>query len=144
MSQENVERLRELAAAWEMNADGGPLLDRATGEPVVSHLDPDVTYEDMAVPDHVGETYHGHEGVIRATERWIEPFTELRVDLERIVGSGARLVSIHRLRATAQHTGIEFEEPLAIIWEFRDGKVIHFQSFRDASTALEAAGLSEP
>src|SRR3954467_2405333 len=98
MSQENVENLRAWASAWEMTAGEGALVDRATGEPVLSHLDPEVTYEDMALPDHIGETYHGHEGVIRATERWVESYDKLQVDLERIVGSGACIVSIHRLR----------------------------------------------
>ena len=143
MSQENVQNVRQWAAAWEMKAGQGALVDRSTGEPVLSHLDPEVTYQDMALPDHIGETYHGHEGVVRATERWVEPFDELQVDLERIVGSGACIVSIHRFRATARHTGIEFEEPLAIVWKFRDGKVIHFQSYRDPDQALEAAGLRD-
>jgi|SRR5215203_324884 len=122
MSQENVEHLRAWAAAWEMKAGQGALVDRTTGEPVLSHLDPEVTYEDMSLPDHMGETYHGHDGVIRATERWVETYDEIQVDLERIVGSGACLVSIHRFRATAQHTGIEFEEPLAIVGISETGK----------------------
>ena len=143
MLRENVENLRAWAAAWEMNAGQGALVDRTTGEPVLSHLDREVTYQDMSLPDHVGETYHGHEGVIRATERWVETYDKIQVDLERIVGSGACLVSIHRFRATAQHTGIEFEEPLAIVWNFRDGKVIHFRSYRDPDEALEAARLSD-
>ena len=94
-------------------------------------------------PDHSGETYHGHKGVIRATERWTEPFEEMTVDLERIVGTGDCLVSIHRWRAKARHTGIEFDQPLAYLWRFRDGKVIYFRSFRGPEEALEAAGLSE-
>ena len=127
-----------------MNPAGGPLLDRGGGEvDLVSNFDPEVTYEDMDLPDHIGEAYHGREGVIRATERWVEPFDEMSVDLERIVGTGDCLVSIHRWRARARHTGIAFDEPLAIVWKFRDGKVIHFRSFRDPDEALEAAGLSE-
>jgi ketosteroid isomerase-like protein len=51
--------------------------------------------------------------------------------LERIVGAGERIVSIHRVKVRARHTGIEFDEPVAYIWRFRDGRVIHFQSFRD-------------
>ena len=126
-----------------MYAGGGALRDRNTGQTLLTHLHPEVTYEDTALPDHIGETYHGHEGVIRATERWFEPFEELKVDLERIAGTGDRLVSIHRFRARARHTGIEFDEPLAIAWTFQDGKVIHFRSFRDPAAALEAAGLSQ-
>ena len=137
MSQENVENLRADLEAWDLEA-------WKRGEADVSLLDPEVTYEDTILPDHVGETYRGHEGVIRATERWIEPYEDLAIELERIVGTGDRLVSIHRFRARARHTGIEFVDlPVAYLWEFRDGKVIHFRSYRSAEETLEAAGLSE-
>lgn len=110
----------------------------------MSLLDPGVTYEDATLPDHVGETYRGHEGVLRATERWLEPFEWLAVELERIIGAGDRFVSVHRFRAKARHTGIELEGPVAYLWTFRDGKVIHFRSYRDPEEACEAAGLSPP
>ena len=143
MSQENVEALRSWASAWETRPGGGPLVNRHTGEAVTSYLDPGVLYEDGILPDHAHETYRGIDGVVRATERWAEPFEELTVELERIVGTSDCLVSIHNFKARARHTGLEFEEPLAILWRFRDGKVTYFRSFRDADEALEAAGLSE-
>lgn len=131
MSGENAENLR---AFWELWKGGS--IDMAL-------LDPEVTYEDGALPDHVGETYRGHEGVARATERWLEPFESLTVELDRIVGSGDQLVSIHHVRMKARHTGIEFEGPLAYAYRFRDGKIVHFRSYLDPAEALEAAGLSE-
>jgi len=109
----------------------------------MSILDPDVVYEDANLPDHIGEPYRGHEGVARATERWLEPYESVTVQLERIVGRGDRLVSIHHARSKARYTGIEDEGPLAYVWTFRDGKVVHFRSYRDPSDALEAAGLRE-
>ena len=87
----------------------------------MSLLDPEVTYEDTTLPDHVGEKYRGHEG---EQPRW-----ELQ------------LVSIHRVPGRARHTGIEVEGPVAYLWTFRGRKVIHFQSYRDPEEALEAAGL---
>jgi ketosteroid isomerase-like protein len=135
MSQVNVENLRAFletldVEAWRRGED-------------MSLLDPDVTYEDTTLPDHVGETYRGHEGVARATARWAEAYEELTIGLDRIVGAGDRLVSIHRVRGRARHTGIEAEGPVAYLWTFRDGKVIHFQSYRDPDEALEAAGLRD-
>jgi ketosteroid isomerase-like protein len=135
MSQENVKNLRALleglnVEAWRQGDE-------------MSLLDPDVSYEDTTLPDHVGETYRGHEGVARATERWIEPYETFMIELERIVGVGDRLVSIHRVRARARYTGIEGEGPVAYVWTFRAGKVIHFQSFREPDEALKAAGLEE-
>jgi ketosteroid isomerase-like protein len=109
----------------------------------MSLLDPEVAYEDTTLPDHVGETYRGHEGVARATARWAEPYETFSMKLERIVGAGDQLVSIHRGRGRARYTGIEAEGPVAYLWTFRGGKIIRFESFRDPDEALKAAGLSE-
>jgi hypothetical protein len=72
---------------------------------------------------------------------YAEPFEELIYDLERIVGSRDRFVSIHRVRAKARHTGIVQQIQIAYVWTYRDGKCIHTQSFRGAEPALKAAGL---
>ena len=94
-------------------------------------------------PTNVGEAYRGHDGIVRAARRWIEPFERLLIELERIVDDDDCLVSIHRTRSKARHSGIEFEAPLAYVWAFRGGKIVHFQSFREPEEALEAAGVSE-
>ena len=106
-------------------------------------LDPEVVFEDDILPDHAGETYRGHEGVARATRTWLQPYEELAIELEEIVGSGERLVSTHRFRAAGRHTGIKTELRYAYVWTFRDGRVIHIRSFREPEQALEAAGLRE-
>ena len=143
MSQENVESLRAFLDAWGRDSLRAFLDAVARGDADMSILDPEVTYEDMSLPDHAGETYRGHEGVIRATERWIDPYEGLTSRLEEIAGTDDRLVSIHRVRGSGRYTGIEFEGPVAYLWTFREGKVVHFKSFRDPEEALEAAGLSE-
>ena len=132
MSQENVDNLRAFWKRW--NTDEAPDM---------SLLDPEVTYEDTILPDHVGETYRGPEGVARAVARWFEPFAEITISLERIVGEGDCLVSIHRVRTKAKHTGIVFESPLAYVYTLREGKVIHFKSFWDTQQALKAVGMAK-
>jgi ketosteroid isomerase-like protein len=140
MSQENVERLRGRLEEWDPT---GELEAWKRGRSTVdlSLIDPNVVYEDGVLPDQVRET--GYDGVGRAVERWLEPFENVSIELERIVGTGDRLVSIHRAQMKARHTGIELETPLAYVWTFRVGKVIHFKSYLDPAEALEAAGLSE-
>ena len=132
MSQQNVESLRAFWESWQP----GEEMD-------MSILDPEVAYEDSNLPDHIGETYRGHEGVARATARWLEAYDNLTIELERIVAGGDRLVSIHRVRGRARYSGIEDEGPAAYVWTFRGGKVIRFQSFREPDEALKAAGLRE-
>lgn len=138
MSPENVESLRAFLETWDIRAS---LEAWNRGEDDLTLFDAEVTYEDTTLPDHIGETYRGLEGVARATERWIEPYEALTIALEQIVGAGDRFVSIHRVRAKARHTGIEFEGPVAYLWTFRDGRVVHFRSYRDPQEALEAGGL---
>jgi hypothetical protein len=75
MSQENVERLRAFCQLWETR-----------GLPDLSLLDPDVVFEDNVLPDHAGENYRGHEGVVRAARTWLEAYEESTVELERIAG----------------------------------------------------------
>jgi ketosteroid isomerase-like protein len=136
MSQENAEKLRALLEALDLEA-------WRRGEGDMSLLDPEVTYEDTTLPDHVGEIYRGHEGVARATERWLEPYQRLTIELERIVGSDDRLVSVHRVWGKARYSAIEAEGPVAYLWTFREGRVVHFRSYRDPEDALKALRLSE-
>jgi len=132
MSQENVERLRASCATW----------DRRNRQDF-SLLDADVVFEDDFLPDHAGETYRGREGVMRSIRTWLEPYERFTIELEQILEFGDRLVSIHRFRYKARYTGIEDEMRYAYVWTFREGKVIHFRTFREPKDAVKAAGLRE-
>jgi ketosteroid isomerase-like protein len=141
MPDEDVANLRSFLEDWDPKAD---LAAWKRGEPRGTSLfDPEVGYEDTFLPDHAGETYRGYDGIAGATERWLEPFDTMATDLDRVVGDGDVLVSIHRFHAKAHYTGMEFDESLAYVWTFRDGKVIHLKSYWDPAEALEAAGLAE-
>ncbi len=108
---------------------------------VAALLAPEFVYEDDYLPDHVGESYRGIDGLRRAWTGYVEPFDEMIYDLERIVGSRERFVSTHRIRAKARHSGIQQDFRVAYIWTYRDGTLIHAQGFRDADEALAAARL---
>ena len=131
MSPENVENLRALLETWNRR------------EPNLSLLDPDCTFEDTVLPDQVGESYRGHEGVIRAAENWAAAYEWLRVELEQIVEVGELLVSVHRMKAKARYTGIEFDATFAYLWTFRDGRIVNFRGYADPRQALQAVGLEE-
>jgi ketosteroid isomerase-like protein len=105
---------------------------------------PDFVFEDdrNLLPDMADQTFRGLEGFRRAAETLAEPFEVMIFDLERIVGSGDRFVSIYRVRARARHSGISFDFQLAYIWSLRDGRIVHVQGgFRDLAEARKAAGL---
>ena len=135
MPQQNVERLRSfLLQDLEAEQDVAAL--------DLSVMDPDVVFEDSVLPDHAGE-YNGHEGLVRAARTWLEAYEEFTIDLERIVGTGDRLVSIHRFRGKGRRSGIEQSFRFAYLWSFQNAKVVRFASFRDPAEALEAIRLRE-
>jgi ketosteroid isomerase-like protein len=140
VSQQNAEYLRAALETWGQEPwtleawQQGGVID-------MQLFDPEVVYEDTVLPDHVGEAYRGHQGVVRAAERWIEGSEWLLLELQQIIGDGDRLVSIHRARSKARYSGIEFDMPLAYVWTFRNGKVVHFQSFIDPQQAIASADL---
>jgi ketosteroid isomerase-like protein len=46
-------------------------------------------------------------------------------------------------RWTGRARGIEFDMRFTDVYEFRDGRCVRVDGFRDKAEALEAAGLSE-
>ena len=133
---ENVEKLRVWLKTWDLEA-------LIRGEIDFSFVDPDVTYEDAILPDHAGEVYRGQQALIHAAQVWLGPYETFSLGLERILDAGDCVVSIHRFRARARHTGIEFEEPLAWLFTLRAGKIIRWRAYRSADEALEAAEPGE-
>src|SRR3954451_22147668 len=128
MSQENVEKVRAYLATWDgemLRPQSRPFQRIGSMEVTVGLYAPDYVYEDAILPDHIGESYRGLEASVRAAETWIEPFEWLVVDLDEIIDAGEGVVSLHRARAKTRHTGIEFEHPLAYVFKFHDGKVVH-------------------
>jgi ketosteroid isomerase-like protein len=112
-------------------------------EALIALVAPDFVYEDNVMPDHAGETYRGLEGLRRAMATFAEPFETMVFDLERIVGSGDHVVSIHRVRARARETAISFDFQAAYIWSFRDGRIVRILGFLDLDEAFKTAGLAE-
>ena len=135
MSQQIVEGIRAYLETFDSSA-----LSR--GEVDCPFLASDVTYADEILPDHVGEVYRGREGIGRAGRAFLAPYEKHSIEFERIIDAGDCVVSVHRFRATARHTGIEFDVPLAWLFKLRNGEVIHWHAYGSDEEALEAAGMS--
>jgi ketosteroid isomerase-like protein len=133
MSRENAETVRRSWEGW-MKGDATAL----------AVFDSDVVFEDDFLPDHVGETYRGVEGLQRAWFVWAEPWAEFETDIEWVRGAGTdAVVSCHRARMRGKGSGVKGERRYAYVWRFRAGKIIHCKAFGEPSEALEAVGLSE-
>jgi ketosteroid isomerase-like protein len=133
MAEPNAKTVREWWDDW-MTADPYELGD-------MSVCDSQVVYEDAVLPDHVGETYRGHDGMRKAWKEATEPWDDFECELEWAQDAGDKVVSCHRIRGRGKESNIEMEARYAYVWTFSGEKVVHLQAFLGAADALQAAGL---
>jgi len=89
------------------------------------------------------DTYRGVDGFLELQEAWMEVWGDLRLSLDEVVDAGnGRVVVLFRQSATAAASGVELEEPLAMINEFAGGRLVHQTYWRDQEVALRSAGVS--
>ena len=90
----------------------------------------------------VDAAYHGHEGVRRFWETFIEPWEQITIEVEELRDSADCVVAFVRFRAVARD-GLKVDLPSMHVLTFRRSRVIRLEAFADRAEALEAAGLRE-
>jgi ketosteroid isomerase-like protein len=131
MSQENVEVVRRMLAAW----DSGDLSEWAEG------LHEEVEWVPLAENTQT-EPIRGKEATLAFVADWIEPWEEYTVEPLAIIDAGDWVVL--STRQSGMHpSGGEISMEMHAVGAYRDGKLIQMRWFLDKAAALEAAGLSE-
>jgi ketosteroid isomerase-like protein len=135
MSQENVEILTRGYAAW----------NRRDFDEAIELADPEIewTFAEAAAQFPGTETiYRGHEGVRRFWDTFIEPWEQIRIEIESLRDRGDVVAAFIRFQAVGRD-GMRLDVPFVHVWTFRESKAIRFDGFADRKAALKAAGLSE-
>lgn len=61
-----------------------------------------------------------------------------------MIDAGSRVVVVGRLVGKGKASGVEVEQPIAGIWNVRDGRVVRVElGYTDRAEALAAVGLSD-
>jgi ketosteroid isomerase-like protein len=90
-----------------------------------------------------GESYSGHDGLMRFVAELAEDFEDVRFEVEETRNAGEQLVGIGRFRARGRASGVDLNIPIGAVWRVRRGKMVYTRLFSEPAQALEAAGLSE-
>ena len=131
MSQENVQVVRSVYAAWE-SGDYQAALDR---------FDEDVEW--FGPPDVSDSFGRGHKGVRNALATWVGTWDDYHFELRELIDAGDQVLASGWQRGRGKGSGVEVSEEIISVWTLGAGKVVRQRMFRDRSQALEAAGLSE-
>jgi ketosteroid isomerase-like protein len=131
MSQENVEILRAVYERWRL----GDFWTRDAFRD-----DVEVVWA-ADIPD-VG-TYHGLAGLEASARQWFSAWDELRIEAEKFIDLGERVLVLITVYGRGKDSSIETEGKYAQLWTMRAGKATRFVGYTDWADALEAVGLSE-
>jgi ketosteroid isomerase-like protein len=131
MSEENVETLQRLVAAW----DSDDLSEWATA------LHEEITWVPLLEYTET-EPVHGVEATLAFAADWIEPWEKYSVELLGIIDAGDWAVMSTRQSGTLP-TGAEVTIEMHAAAAFRGGKLIEIRWFMSEADAREAAGLSQ-
>ena len=141
MSAENVEVIRTLygigAGDWFSAAPDE--IDRAFREYIEER------FEARLPPDYPeGQpVFRGRDGFDEMTVLLAGAWSKWRLEPERFLDAGDRVVVFARIIAEGGTSGVPIEVETAHVWTLRGARATSMHAYRDRSQALEAAGLSE-
>ena len=133
MSEENLEIARQFAERWE----------RSDWDGVAELADPAVEMHTTVGGIEEGRVMRGVDEIRRDYETVEETWDEHRVETEKLIDAGDRVVVFHREYVRGRGSGVELEIDAAVIVDVRDGRIVRVQGFMDRAAALEAAGVHE-
>jgi len=133
MSQENVELVREVWAAYE---NGG--IEATSG--YYAH---DAVVDDFPdLPD--GKTYVGFEGARERYWHFVRAWGDFSIEpVDFIDGGGDSVVVATAMVGCAPGSGLPLDAPAVFVWEVRDRKIVRDRAFTSKQAALKAVGLAE-
>jgi ketosteroid isomerase-like protein len=134
MSQENVEIVRDAAAAF----------NRDDLDAWFDYVADDIDYRAIeGAPDDHGPI-HGKDALRAYVQDWLDTFNDVRLEpVEQIAVGEDKVIAVVRARGRAKLSGVEPELTFAVLYTIRDGKIARGREYWTRDEALEAAELSE-
>ncbi len=131
MSRENVDRFVEATEAF----------NRGDLEAWLEQYDTEVVFEPQV--SEMEGAYVGHEGIEAFLTTIGDLYETFQVRLQDVRDLGDRVLALGTASGIGRGSGVQQETPLAIVANFRDGRITHFKDYGDKDHAFEAMGLSE-
>jgi uncharacterized protein len=133
-ANENPEVLRRAAEAW----------NRGDLDELIACIHPDVVWEENSEGfTGMDPVYRGHEGFAKWHRQLLEVFEEFRVETDKLVDRGDRLLCITHVSGRGRGSGVEVDMRVWETYTFREGRIVGREVFRDRSEAFAAAGIEE-
>jgi ketosteroid isomerase-like protein len=126
----------------EQLMEGFRAMERGDVEAIVALAHPDVEFVN---PDTALEpgTRHGLDGLRGGMAAFLEAFSDLRFEYDRIVEIEDCVVVTGTFKARGRGSGMELPDaPFAVVVTQRDGKLVRYEWFNTPEDALRAGGVA--
>jgi ketosteroid isomerase-like protein len=133
MSSENVEIVRAGIQEWN-RGDVEALLARATE---------DFEWHPTLVQNVEGKAFRGHAEFREFLEEWNRTWESWDLEIQELRDFGDRVLALTRVRAKGRGSGVEFNQPIAQIFDLRGGLICRGETFLDQGEAIAAAERRE-
>jgi ketosteroid isomerase-like protein len=110
-----------------------------TGELPLDMLDERIEVHDHDTPDQ--GAYRGHAGVERWLRDWGEAWAEWSFETEEFIDAGDAVIVVIRMHAKGTGSGVELDRQDALVYRFRDDKIVRTDYYNSKEQALKAAGV---
>lgn len=128
MSEQNVEVVRRLYAAWRRDGFG-----------VVPELmDPDIEFVNPRNAVEPG-IRHGYEGFETAAGAFNSVYAPAEISDPTVEDLGGRVLVRARVKTRSRANAVPLEAERGFVFDIRDGRVVRFAWFNDLADALEYA-----
>ena len=133
MSQENVEVFERAVVAFNARDVDG----------FVECVAPNVEWLPVMGAVEGGGSFRGHEGVRAYMQGLRDAWEKLDISIDGLRDVGERVLLLGHMTGRGEGSGIQIDQVLAIVADFRDGKMFRLKSYFDQAEALKAVGLEE-
>jgi len=133
MSQENVDTIRELHAAF----------NRSDHEAALSMLAEDVEWHAPGAVALGAEVNRDRDAVQREFTRWLGAWESYRFEITEITDLGDQVYLAGNQMVRGRGSGVEVTVPTFHLFTLRDGRVSRMSAFESREAALEAAGRTD-
>jgi ketosteroid isomerase-like protein len=134
MSQENVEIVRDAAAAF----------NRGDLDAWLQYWTDDIDFRAAeGAPDDHGPI-NGKDALRAFAQDWLDTFDDFRGEPVELIDAGEdTVIAVIRISGRAKLSGVETDLTYAELSTLRDGKIARGRQYFTRAEALEAAGLQE-
>ena len=132
MSDANVEIVRQVYEC----------VNQGRWDRMAELLDPNVAQYGTVGGLDEGTVVRGLSEIRQMYEREAEAWDRQRIQPERLIDAGDRVVVFQREYQRGRSSGLELMVETAAVVDLRNGRVVRIQGYLDRAAAVRAAGLS--